>query len=114
MVFSSPIFLFFFLPVLLSYFLVHERLRNLILLGASLIFYAWGEQFFVFVMLLSVLTNYGFGLLIDRVAAQSLRWKVLAAAIAANLSLLIICKYTNFLVDNLNPVLSGESRAIGR
>ena len=104
-VFSSPIFLFFFLPALLSYFLVPERLRNLLLLGASLIFYAWGEQFFVFVMLLSILTNYGFGLLIDRVSAQSLRWKVLAAAIAANLSLLIICKYANFLVNNLNQVL---------
>ncbi len=103
-VFSSPIFLFFFLPALLSYFLVPERIRNLLLLGASLIFYAWGEQFFVFVMLLSILTNYGFGLIIDRVSAQSLRWKVLAAAIAANLSLLIICKYANFLVNNLNQL----------
>ena len=67
MVFSSTIFLFFFLPLtLLAYFVVGPRGRNLILLAASLLFYAWGETVYLLVMLFSIAANYLFGLLIDR------------------------------------------------
>ena len=107
MVFSSTIFLFFFLPLtLLAYFVVGPRGRNAILLAASLLFYAWGETVYLLVMLFSIAANYLFGLLIDR-ARQRGRWGGLAfaCAVATNLGLLGFFKYANFLVDNLNPVL---------
>ena len=65
MVFSSTIFLFFFLPLtLLAYFVVGPRGRNAILLAASLLFYAWGETVYLLVMLFSIAANYLFGRLI--------------------------------------------------
>mgnify|MGYP006865042841 CR=1 FL=1 len=65
MVFSSPIFLFGFLPiVLLVYFLSPKKLKNIALLVMSLLFYAWGELFYVGVMLVSILSNYVIGRLI--------------------------------------------------
>lgn len=65
MVFSSPLFLFGFLPIaLLMYFLSPMRLKNLTLLSLSLFFYAWGEVFYLGVMVVSILSNYIFGLLI--------------------------------------------------
>ena len=69
MVFSSTIFLFLFLPmVLFGYYvcLWGRTLRNLFLLAASLFFYAWGEPWFVFVMIFSIFGNWAFGLLIDK------------------------------------------------
>lgn len=66
MVFSSAVFVFAFLPiVLIGYYVVQSRYRNALLLVASLLFYAYGEPKFVFVMLASILFNYGFALLID-------------------------------------------------
>ena len=66
MLFSSSLFLFLFLPlVLLVYYLPLRRRRqgqNVFLLAASLLFYAWGEPWFVLVMIASILANYGFGL----------------------------------------------------
>ena len=66
MLFSSSIFLFAFLPaVLLGYYVIFRGMRraqNLLLLAASLLFYAWGEPWFVLVMMASILANYLFGL----------------------------------------------------
>ena len=71
MVFSSTIFLFAFLPaVLLGYYLLDRRFKNIFLLMASLFFYAWGEPRFVFVMMGSILVNHLFALLIDRTWTQ--------------------------------------------
>lgn len=61
LVFSSSVFLFIFLPlVLFFYFIVRAELRNFVLLAFSLIFYAWGEPRFVLLMLFSILLNYCF------------------------------------------------------
>ena len=107
MVFSSTIFLFFFLPLtLLAYFVVGPRGRNAILLAASLLFYAWGETVYLLVMLFSIAANYLFGLLIDRARQRGRRGGLaFACAVATNLGLLGFFKYANFFVDNLNPVL---------
>jgi alginate O-acetyltransferase complex protein AlgI len=81
MVFSSVIFLFLFLPVTLClYFVVGKRFRNLFLLMASLVFYAWGETFYVAVMLASIGANYLFGLALERVKGRSASKPILAAA----------------------------------
>ena len=107
MVFSSTIFLFFFLPLtLLAYFVVGPRGRNAILLAASLLFYAWGETVYLLVMLFSIAANYLFGRLIDHARQRGRRGGLaFACAVATNLGLLGFFKYANFLVDNLNPVL---------
>ena len=67
MVFSSLLFLFRFLPlVLILYFAVPPRLRNLVLLLVSLVFYAWGEPVYVILMIVSILISWTGGLLVDR------------------------------------------------
>ena len=106
-VFSSPIFLFVFLPALLGlYYLIGPRLRNLLLLVASLLFYIWGEGTYVFVMIAIIAINYALGRRIGSIRAG---WRCQAAvtlAVAVNLGLLIVFKYSNFLVDQLNLVLA--------
>ena len=78
---------------------------NLWLLAASVVFYAWGEVGFVFLMLGSTLMNYGLGLWIDHTAgARSRKWLV-ALALLLNLGLLAFFKYAGFIVQNLNWLL---------
>lgn len=102
MVFSSPIFLFVFLPLTLGlYYLLPRAAKNGFLLAASLVFYAWGELFFVLVMLASISFNYVFGRLIGSSPGAGHKKRVLAAGIAANLGLLAYFKYANFIVENL-------------
>ena len=106
MVFSSTVFLFLFLPVvLLLYYLTPRRGRNLLFLVASLFFYAWGENFFVLVMMLSIGLNYLFGLWVDRIRSRPSVKAVLALSVVVNLSILCAWKYANFLVDNLDFLL---------
>ncbi len=105
MVFSSTIFLFCFLPLLLlAYFFSPNRAKNTILLVASLFFYAWGELFYTALMAFSILANYIFGRLID--TTQFRRKKMLALGVACNLILLGIFKYANFFADNLDIIFS--------
>ena len=76
MVFSSTVFLFIFLPaVLLLYYLIPERhVKNALLIAASIVFYAFGEPFVVFLMLISILCNYGLGLMMQK---ENLKKKIL-------------------------------------
>jgi alginate O-acetyltransferase complex protein AlgI len=105
MVFSSIIFLFFFLPiVLLVYALAGKNYRNLTLLLVSLLFYAWGEGVYLLVMLASILFNYLCGILMFR-RGEKPSVAVLVVGVVANLSLLGFFKYANFFVDNINVVL---------
>lgn len=106
MVFSSTVFLFAFLPVvLLCYFLAPRPLRNLVLLTASLFFYAWGEGAYVALMLSSIALNYLGGIAIASLPRSSSRKLALGLAVTANLLLLGAFKYANFIVDNLNSLL---------
>ncbi len=106
MVFSSTVFLFLFLPVVATaYFAAPRRTRNLLLLAASLFFYAWGENFFVLVLLLSVAINYLMGLWIERAHGTRQAKLALAIAVAVNLEILGLYKYSTFLIDNLNMLL---------
>ena len=98
MLFSSPVFVFLFLPLVLGlYFVVHPRLRNALLLVASLFFYAWGEPQMVVVMLLSILANWGFGLWLAAVREGGRGRLVVAWATVFNLGLLIFFKYADWL-----------------
>ena len=107
MVFSSPIFLFLFLPIVLAgYFVTRGRLRNLWLLGMSLVFYGWGEPRFIVIMLASIAANFGFGLWLDRIRGRPGAKAVLTVAIALNLGLLVLYKYAAFLAGNASAALA--------
>jgi alginate O-acetyltransferase complex protein AlgI len=106
MLFSEPVFVFFFLPaVLLAYFGLGEKRRDVVLLAFSLGFYAWGEHAYVLVLCASILLNWlcGLGAAAGRGSARARR--MMLTAIVGNLLLLVGFKYTNFLVDNLNALL---------
>ena len=108
MVFSSTAFLFAFLPLTLAgYFLLPRKCRNVFLTLASLLFYAWGEPKFVFVMLFSILMNYVFGLLVVRREDPTYQKWIITSTVIANLSLLFVFKYLNFTIENLNHLLGG-------
>ena len=104
MVFSSPIFLFLFLPpALLLYYVLPARLRtlrNLWLTLISLLFYAWGEPIFVLVMLLSITVNYALALPLGTCGEKPRRILVTAACVF-NIGLLIGFKYLNLLFDTV-------------
>jgi len=100
MVFSSLIFVFYFLPlVLLLTYAVPPRLANFVLLFFSLLFYGWGEPVFLALMLFSILINYLFGLFVVGRA-----W-ALGLCVSINLGLLIYFKYAAFAVENFNKGL---------
>ncbi len=106
MLFSSIVFLFTFLPaVMILYYLLPVRFRNVILLLASLVFYAWGEPVYLFLMLLSILFNYFSGLdiarnLQDKRAAK----RSLVFNLIINLAVLGFFKYEGFVLDTLNGI----------
>lgn len=103
MVFSSIIFLFLCLPIVLAVnWLLPRALSNPWLLAASLFFYAWGEPVYVWVMLLVIAMNYAFGLIVAPGHSDARRRWGLALGVTLNLCVLIACKYANFLADNLN------------
>lgn len=108
MLFSSMIFLWFFLPlVFCSYYLIDKRFKNILLLISSIIFYAWGGVSYSLIMLSSIIINYIFALLIDKaIEDNNLKNKkiYLALCIIINLSILGYFKYTNFIISIINSL----------
>ena len=113
MVFSSSVFLFAFMPLSLAvYFLLPWRsLRNVWLLLASLVFYAWGEPVYVALMVFSIIANWGFALGIDRCGqeARSAGKLLLVCAVAVNLLLIAFFKYEAFLAENVNACIGAAA-----
>ena len=107
MVFSSPLFLFLFLPLVLTvyFFLPGLRLRNYWLLLVSLVFYAWGEVGFILLLLVSTLVNFELGKWVERTEEISKRKKAVAVAVIVNVGFLAFFKYTGLLVASLNQPL---------
>lgn len=106
MVFSSLMFLFQYLPiVLLLNYLVPKRMRNIVLFIASLIFYAWGEPIYIVLMIFSTVVDYTCGRLVDYYLNIGNRKKAklsLICSILINLGLLGFFKYTDFLIEIVN------------
>ena len=114
MLFSSNLFLFAFLPVVLVlYYLCPRNFRNVVLLAVSLFFYGWGEPVYLLLMVGNILINYLSGLWIHRCRARGKNPAgVLVFAVAANLLILGYFKYFNFFVTQLQlliPALKGLS-----
>ncbi|MCI8366280.1 MAG: MBOAT family protein [Eggerthellaceae bacterium] len=112
MVFSSSVFLFAFLPLFLAaYFAMPRRgAKNVVLLLFSLLFYAWGEPVYVWLMVGSICFNWAFGFAIGKCAESSrgLRRALLVADLALNLLILGFYKYQGFIAQNVNAALGEE------
>ena len=107
MVFSSMIFLWVFLPiVLVLYFLSNNKVKNMILLLSSLIFYAWGEPVYVILMILSSFVGYIAGLLIEKKKTKKSKITVMVIALLFNFGALGFFKYGDFLINNINSILN--------
>lgn len=108
MLFSSLVFLLIFLPsVLLIYYILGKKLRNLVLLTFSLLFYAYGEPKYLAIMILSIGINYIMGLLVDKYREEEVLIKfLLFFAVAMNLAIIIYYKYSDFIIENTNRVFS--------
>lgn len=106
MLFSSPVFLFYFFPIvlLLNYiFAFSRKLQNTILFIASIFFYAWGEPYYVILLLFSIVLNYIFGLLIQKYQEQTKVKRIfLIFACVVNIGLLFVFKYLYFTVSSLS------------
>ena len=110
MVFSKPIFLFGFLPiVLLLYYIAPRKFKNFVLLFMSLIFYAWGEPKLLLLMVFTIFVDYTAGLLINKYSNKPITSKIIfVATLVINLALLGIFKYANFVIDSINSVVGGK------
>ncbi len=105
MVFSSATFLYAFLPLtLLLYALAPKRLKNAVLLGMSLVFYAFGEPRYVVLLLLSSVSDFLHGLYIEKRRGTRQARTALVSSIVLNLGLLGFFKYTDFLLGTVNDV----------
>jgi len=106
MLFSSSIFLVYFLPVLLLvYFLIGNRFKNYFLLLASIVFYSWGAPKFIFVILGTTALDFYLVQWLSRAESERKRKLLLVLSLSLNLGLLFYFKYCNFFIDNLNSVL---------
>lgn len=114
MVFSSSIFLFVFLPMLLiAYYLPvgkkidRRKYRNIILLLGSILFYWWGGSVFLFIMLFSIVVNWALGLLIERDREHKRRYVIIASVY--DLGILFVFKYLGFFTENIAKVIGDNS-----
>lgn len=108
MVFSDLLFIYVFLcATLILYFLFKNiAWKNAVLIAASLFFYAWGEPFYIFLLLLSSLVNYVAGLLIENHRAHGKA--IVAAALVFDLGMLAVFKYAGFFVENINALFGAS------
>src|SRR5690554_1645567 len=105
MIFSSTIFLLYFLPVfLLAYHLVGQRYKNYVILLASIYFYSWGAPKFVFVILGTTIVDFYIVKNINLSQNVSRKKALLTLSIIINLGLLAYFKYANFFVENVNDL----------
>ena len=104
MLFSSLNFIFVFFPLfLLIYYLVPFKLKNIVLLIFSLIFYAWGEPKYIILLIIITLLDYICGIIIDKYKNNNKIKKIIMVfCVVSNLLFLIFFKYTNFIIDNIN------------
>ena len=112
MVFSSLLFLFYFLPIMFgAYFLSPKKYRNFILFLGSLFFYAWGEPIYVFLMLFSTVVDYTHGILVEKNIMQGNKKKAVkfvVSSVIINLFVLCFFKYSDFLITTINSLFKSN------
>lgn len=107
MVFSSIVFIFYFLPAfLITYYLVGKRYKNIVILLFSIFFYSWGAPKFIFVILGSTFIDFHLVKWMSQTQKKRNRQLMLALSVSINLGLLFYFKYSNFFIENVNSFLS--------
>ena len=107
MVFSSSLFLVYFLPFfLLVYHFIDSKYKNWTILLASILFYSWGAPRFVFILMASTIIDFYLVQQLHRATDEALRKRWLTLSIGMNVGLLLYFKYANFFVDNINGLLT--------
>ncbi len=107
MVFSSIVFLLYFLPIfLITYHLIDKRYKNLVILVFSIFFYSWGAPRFIFVILGTTFLDFHLVKWMSMTTNQLQRRLMLALSVSVNLGLLFYFKYSNFFIENFNSLLS--------
>ena len=113
MLFSSIIFLFVFLPVVIAgYYLLPFKAKNLWLLLASLFFYFYGEPKYLILMISVITLSYVFGLITEKAKGVA-RKAVLALSVIATLSALLFFKYTDFFISSVNGIFGSDFKLLG-
>ena len=108
MVFSSILFILYFLPIfLIVYHLVGKKYKNYVLLISSIFFYSWGAPKFIFVILGTTLIDFQIVKWMGQTEDDSKRKKLLTVSVFVNIGLLFYFKYCNFFIENVNALLSG-------
>lgn len=109
MLFSGITFLYYFLPLAMGlYFAVPKRVKNWVLLLSSLVFYGWGEPRYVMLMGISILSGYGFGMLVERYRQQRAGKILCGISIGVSLSFLLCFKYADFFIRNFRAATGLE------
>ncbi len=105
MLFSSILFLYYFLPVMVAlYYIAPGRVKNAALILGSIIFYAWGEPRYVLVMAVSIVQGYVLGLLTERCRGKGSSRAFCTLSVCISLSFLLYFKYADFFIENINGV----------
>lgn len=114
MVFSSLLFLFWFMPVFFAaYFIAPARFKNAILFAGSIIFYAWGEPKYLILIAVSILVNYISGRFIEKFDLRSAARKItFILTMVFDFGMLMVFKYTNFFIENINRVSGSSIQAV--
>ena len=113
MLFSSIPFLYYFLPVvLILYFLVPKACKNAVLLISSLVFYAWGEPKYVFLMIATICLFFFCGIAIGKSQTQKMKKLWLTVSVVISLALLAIFKYADFFISSVNAVTGLNMRLL--
>lgn len=112
MVFSSTTFLFLFLPIVLilyyNPFFKSLQFKNAILIVSSIFFYAWGEPFYVLLMLGSILINWALGIGVDKNRENRIGKLILALSVVINIGMLFVFKYLSFTLENINLIFKSD------
>ena len=104
MVFSSMLFMWVYLPLmLLGYYIAGRKYKNIFLVLGSLFFYAWGEPIYIFLMLVSICFNWKMGMWIE--SGSGTKKSFLIIDLIVNIGVLVIFKYLDMLVSTINTVL---------
>ena len=111
MLFTSISFLYYFLPALIIiYFITPKKYKNIILLIASLLFYFYGEPKYVFLMIAEIVIAYTGAILIDKYKSQSKN--ILIITLFIHVFLLIIFKYTDFIIQTINDISNANIKLL--
>lgn len=106
MIFSSLLFLFWFIPIFfLIYYLTPSKLKNAVLLIGSIAFYAWGEPKYLILIFVSIAVNYLCGIIMEKTDKKRI---VLVTALVYDFAMLLVFKYTNFFIENINVITGGD------